>query len=65
MELLIIDLTKPILVPTWDEYLYVLIVVEVNHYYVVSYLLKNKEETSIVIQNIMAIIEYQSSLKAY
>ena len=65
IELLIMDLTGPMSVPTWDGYLYVLVVVEVSCCYAVGYLLKEKEETSIAIQDIMAIMEYQSSLKAH
>ena len=65
MELLIINLTGSISIPTWDEYLYVLIVVEVSCHYLVGHLLKKKEETSIAIWDIMAMMEYQSGLKAH
>jgi len=65
MELLIINLTEPISVLTWDKYLYILIVIEVSYYYMVSYLLKNKEKASIAIQSIVTIIKCWSSLKAY
>ena len=58
------DLTGPMSVPTWNGYLYVLVVVEVSCYYAVSCLLKEKEETNITIQNIMAMMEHQSGLKA-
>ena len=58
------DLTGPMSIPTWDGYLYALVVVEVSCYYAVSCLLKEKEEASITIQNIMAIMEHQSGLKA-
>jgi len=57
MELLIMDLTGPMSVLTWDGYLYALVVVEVSCYYVVSYLLKKKKEAGIVIQDIMAMME--------
>ena len=58
------DLTGSMSVPTWDGYLYALVIVEVSCYYVVSCLLKEKKEVSITIQNIMAMMEYQSGLKA-
>ena len=64
MKLLIIDLTGLISVSTWNGYLYPLVVVEVSCCYAVSHLLKEKEEASIAIQDTMAIIECQSSLKA-
>ena len=64
MELLVMDLTRLISVPTWDGYLYPLVVVEVSCCYAVSYLLKEKEEAGIAIQDIMAMIECQSGLKA-
>ena len=64
MDLLVMDLTGPMSVPTWNGYLYVLVVVEVSCYYAVSCLLKEKEETNITIQNIMAMMEHQSGLKA-
>jgi len=64
MKLFIIDLTGPIFVPTWNRYLYILVVVKLSCHYTVGYLLKDKEKASIIIQNIMAMMECQSSLKA-
>jgi len=64
MELLIMDLTRPMSVSTWDRYLYALVVVEVSCHYAVSHLLKKKEEICIAIQDIIAMIEHQSGLKA-
>jgi len=58
MELLIVDLTGPISVSTWDGYLYTLVIVEVSCYYAVDYLLKKKEEASIAIQDIIAMMEH-------
>ena len=58
MELLIIDLTGLMSVPTWNRYLYALVVVEVRCYYAVSHLLKEKEEADIAIQDIMAMMEH-------
>jgi len=49
MELLVMDLTGPISVPTWNEYLYILVVVKVSCCYAVSCLLKEKEEAGIAI----------------
>ena len=43
------DFTRPISVLTWNGYLYVLVIVEVSCYYVVSYLLKKKKKVSIAI----------------
>jgi len=63
MELLIVDLTGLMSVSTWDGYLYTLVIVEVSCHYAVDYLLK-KKEASIAIQDIIAMIEYQSGLKA-
>jgi len=57
------NLIGPTSVPTWDGYLYVLVIVEVSCHYVVSHLLKNKKETSITIYDIVAIIKHQSGLK--
>jgi len=48
MELLVMDLTRPMSVPTQDGYLYVL-VVEVSCHHVVSHLLKEKKEAGIAI----------------
>jgi len=49
MELLIMDLTRLMSVPTWDGYLYVLVVVEVSCYYAVNCLLKEKKEAGIAV----------------
>jgi len=58
MKLLIMNLTGPISISTWDEYLYVLVVMEVSCYYTVGYLLKTNEKASIVIQGIIAMMEH-------
>jgi len=49
IELLIIDLTGPMSVPTWNGYLYALVIVEVSCCYAVSYLLKEKKKAGIVL----------------
>ena len=64
MELLVIDLTRLMSVSTWDGYLYALVIMEVSCCYVVSHLLKEKEEASIAIRDIIAMMECQSGLKA-
>ena len=43
------DLTGLMSVPTWDGYLYILVVVEVSCYYAVNCLLKEKKEAGIAI----------------
>jgi len=65
IELLVIDLTGPISVPTWDRFSYALAMVEVSCHYIVGHLLYNKDETGPTICNIMAILEQQSGLKTY
>jgi len=45
MELVVMDLTGPISVPTWDGYVYALVIVEVSCRYPVGRLLKSKKET--------------------
>ena len=65
MELLVMDLTSPMSVPTWDGYLYALVMVEVSYQYPVSRLLKKKEDTGTVVCNIIAMLEQQSGLKAH
>jgi len=64
MELLVMDLTRPISVLTWDGFLYALVVVEVSCYYAVGHLLHNKDETGPTICNIVVMLEQQSGLKA-
>ena len=44
MELVVMDLTGPISVPTWDGYVYALVIVEVSCRYSVGCLLKSKKE---------------------
>jgi len=49
MELLVIDLTGPMSVPTWDGYLYMLVIMEVSCHYTVGHFLKEKEKAGIAI----------------
>jgi len=65
IKLLVIDLTGPISIPTWDRYLYALVVVEVSCYYTVSCLLQEKEEAGVAVCDIVAMLEHQSGLKAH
>jgi len=64
IELLVMDLTGPMSVPTWDGFLYALVVVEVSCRYTVGHLLHDKDETGPTIHNIVAMLEWQSGLKA-
>jgi len=64
MELLVIDLTGPMSVPTWDGFLYALVVVEVSCHYAVGHLLRDKNETEPTVRNIVTMLERQSGLKA-
>jgi len=64
MELLVMDLTGPMTVPTWDGYQYVLVVIEVSCHYAVSRLLREKDEADVAVQDIVAMLERQSGLKA-
>ena len=63
IELVVIDLTGPMSVPTWDEFLYALVIVEVSCRYPVERLLCTKEDTSIAVCDILAILKRQSGLK--
>jgi len=57
IKLLVMDLTRPISVPTWDGFLYALVVVEVSCCYAVGRLLHDKDETGPTIRNIVAMLE--------
>jgi len=63
MELLVMDLTGPMSVPTWDGYLYALVMVEVSCRYPVGCLLKKKENTGTAVCNVIAMLKRQSGLK--
>jgi len=63
MELLVMNLTEPMSVPTWDGFLYALVVVEVSCRYAVGHLLHDKDKTGPIVRNIMAMLEWQSGLK--
>ena len=63
MELVVMDLTSPMSVPTWDGFLYALVVIEASCRYPVGRLLHSKEETGVVVRNVLAMLERQSNLK--
>ena len=57
------NITGPILVPTWYGFLYALVVVEVSCRYPVEKLLCTKKDTSIAVYDILAMLKRQSGLK--
>ena len=63
IELAIIDLTSPMLVLTWDGFLYALVIIEVSCCYPVERLLCNKDKTSITVCDILIVFERQSGQK--
>jgi len=65
MELLMMDLASPMFVPTWDGYLYALVMVEVSCRYPVGHLLKKKEDTGTAVCNVITMLKRQSGLKAH
>lgn len=58
-ELLVMDLTGPMSVPTWDGYLYALLVVEVSRCLPIGRLLTSKEEVANHVQDVVARVERQ------
>lgn len=58
------DLTGPMSVPTWDGFLYALVVIKVSCCYAIGHLLCNKEKTGPTVHNIVVMLKHQSSLKA-
>jgi len=65
MELVMMDLTGPMSVPTWDGFLYTLVVVKVSCQYPVGRLLRTKEDTGVAVCDILTMLERQSGLKVY
>ena len=57
MELVVIDLTSPIFI------VIALVIIEVSYCYPVGQLLKNKDKTEVVVQNIISMLEDQSESK--
>jgi len=57
MELVVINLTGPMSVPTWNGFLYALVVVEVSCRYPVGRLLHTKEDTGVTVCDILAMLE--------
>jgi transposase InsO family protein len=64
MELLVMDLTGPLPVPTWDGKLYALVIVDAKCRYPVGRLLKNKDEVGAMVRDVVSMLERQSGLKA-
>ena len=63
MELVVMDLTGSISVPTWDGYVYALVIVEVSCQYPVEHLLKSKEKAGGAVRDMITMLECQSGLK--
>ena len=63
IELVVMDLIGPISVPTWDGYVYALVIVEVSCQYTVGHLLKSKEKARGAVRDVIAMLEHQSGLK--
>jgi len=63
LELVVMDLTSPILVATWDGHTYILVVVEASNCYPVDRLLKLKKKARLVVRNIIVILEKQLGVK--
>jgi len=63
MELVVMDLTGPMSVPTWDGFLYALVIIEASCQYPVGRLLRSKKETGVVVRDVLAMLERQSNLK--
>jgi len=61
--LVVIDLTSPISVVIWNSNLHALVIIEVSYCYPVGQLLKNKDKTEVVVQNIISMLEDQSESK--
>ena len=57
------DLTGPMLVPTWDGFLYALVIIEVSCCYPVGRLLRSKDETGTAVHDILVMFERQSGQK--
>jgi len=57
MELVIMDLTGPMLVSTWDGFLYALVIIEVSCCYPVERLLCNKDKTSTTVCDVLIVLE--------
>jgi len=58
IKLVIMNLTGPISVFTWDSYVYTLVIVEVSCRYPVRCLLKSKEEAGGAVRDIITMLEH-------
>ena len=57
------DITGPMSVPTWDGFLYALVIVEVSCRYPVGRLLRTKEDVGVTVRDVLAMLERQFRLK--
>ena len=57
------DITGLMSVPTWDSFLYALVIVEVSCRYLVGRLLRTKEDVGVTVRDVLAMLERQSRLK--
>jgi hypothetical protein len=62
LELVMMDLTGPMSVPTWDGHLYALVVVEASCHYPVGRLLKSKDQAGKEVRDVIVMMEQQSGL---
>jgi len=65
MELLVMDLTGPMSVPTWDGFFYALVMIKVSYQYAVGRLLHDKNETRPTVHDVIAMLEHQFGLRAH
>ena len=63
MKLVVMDITGLMSVPTWDGFLYALVIVKVSCRYPVGRLLCTKEDIGVTICDVLAMLERQSRLK--
>ena len=49
IKLVVIDLIGPISVTTWNSNFYILVIIKVSYYYLVRWLLKNKDKIGVVV----------------
>ena len=61
IKLVVMDLTGLMFIPIWDSNLYALVAVEVSCYYPVECLLKHKEKVGVIVRDVVAMLEKQSS----
>ena len=65
MQLVVMDLTSPMLVVIWNSNLYILVVIEVSYHYPVGQLLKDKEEAWVTVWDVISMLKCQSRSKVW